>query len=419
MKLKIRNIILWVIPAWMALGLQAQVIQWRGEMRDGHFRNETNLLKEWPEGGPELLLKKEGIGTGYSSPIFANGTIYVTGMKDTLDYLTALDLEGNVKWQVAYGRSWAKSFPDTRSSPTIDGDKVYVLSGSGQLSCLSTSDGSKVWAVNVDADYEAEWHSWGVSESPLIVGNMVLCSPGGGKTSVVAFDKTSGKEIWRTPSIGGQRSYVSPTIYEHNGIRLILATTATQLAGLKPETGEVAWTYNYHAAKEWDSPGLIWANTPIWSGNDIYISKGYDFPSKMLTMNAEATAVSEKFTNTVLDNHHHGVVLVDGYVYASNWISNGKGNWVCMDWQTGDIKWETEWENKGSIIYADGLLYVYDERRGNVGLVRPNPEKFDRISSFRITDGTGPHWAHPFIGDGKLLIRHGDVLMVFNIATTP
>ncbi len=410
-----KTIVILILAAFFPVEMFGQVTQWRGEMRDGHFRNEKNLLQEWPEDGPTLLLKLEGIGTGYSSPVFVDGTIYVTGMKDTLDYLSAIDMKGNFKWQVTYGRSWAKSFPDTRSTPTIEGDRIYVLSGTGRLSCLSAADGSELWAVDVDEEYEADWHSWGVSESVLIVDNLVLCSPGGEKTSVVAFDKLSGKEVWRTPSLGGQRSYVSPTLYENNGFRYILAATAVNLAALKPETGEVVWTYNYHKAKDWDNPGLIWTNTPIWNNDEIYISKGYDFPSKMLKMNAEHTAVEEKYTNEVLDNHHHGVVLVDGHVYASNWISNGKGNWVCMNWDSGEIKWETEWENKGSLIFADGLFYIYEERRGNVGLVRPDPEKFDLVSTFRITDGSGPHWAHPFIGDGKLFLRHGDVLMVYDI----
>lgn len=400
---------------FLTLTTTAQLVQWRGEMRDGHFRNETNLLKEWPAEGPKMILKVEDVGKGYSSPILANGTIYITGMKDTLDYLSAIDMSGKVKWQVPYGRSWVQSFPETRSSPTIDGDRIYVVAGVGRLGCFSAADGSEIWALNVDKDYEGEWHIWGVSESPLVTGNIVICTPGGGVTSLVAFDKMTGKEIWRTPSVGGQRSYVSPTLYEYNGKTYILAATARNLFAIHPENGEVAWSYSYYDAKEWDQPGLIWANTPIWQGDRIYISKGYDFPSKMLQVNAEGTGVTEVFTNEVLDNHHHGVVLVDGYVYASNWINNGKGNWVCMDWNSGEIKWETTWENKGAIVYADGLLYLYEEKRGNVALVKPSPEKLEVVSSFRITDGSGPHWAHPFIGDGKLLIRHGEVLMVFNI----
>jgi outer membrane protein assembly factor BamB len=367
-------------------------------------------------------MKVDNLGKGYSSPIVVNGTIYITGMKDTLDYLTVLDYTGKIKWQVPYGHSWVKSFPETRSSPTIDGDRIYVLSGIGELSCLNAADGKVIWRVNVDNDYgpgipgkEPYWHLWGVAESPLIVDNMVICSPGGEKTSIVALDKMNGKEIWRTEPVGGPRCYISPTIYEYGKFRFILAATGTHLLAVIPETGRIAWSYKYWSADKWDQDGLIWANTPIWYKDEIFISMGYDYRAVMLKMNADGTGVTEKYSSTVLDNHHHGVVLVDGYVYGSNWINNGKGNWVCMDWDTGQIKWETQWENKGDIIFADGLLYLYEEKQGNVGLVKPNPEKFDLVSSFKVTDGTGPHWAFPFIDNGKLYIRHGEVLMVYNI----
>lgn len=395
---------------------EAQITQWRGENRDGIFGQEKNLLTSWPEGGPVQLLKVDNLGKGYSSPIFADNVIYVTGMKDTLDYLTALDLTGKIKWQVVYGRSWLKSFPETRGSATIEGDRIYLVSGTGQLSCLSTADGKTLWSVNVDKEYESEWHMWGVAESPLIYENMVICSPGGQKTSIVAFDKMSGKEIWRTAHVGGQRSYVSPTLYQFNGKTFILATTATHLMAIEPASGNVAWSYQYWDSKKWDQPGLIWANTPIWKGDEIFLSMGYNYRAVMLKVNADGSGVTEKFSNEVLDNHHHGLILHDGYVYASNWINNGKGNWVCMDWNTGEIKWETTWENKGAIVEADGLLYLFDEKQGNVGLVKPNPEKFELISSFKNVGGTGPHWAHPFIRDGKLFLRHGEMLMVYQIS---
>jgi outer membrane protein assembly factor BamB len=395
--------------------LTAQVTQWWGDKRDGQFRNEKNLLKSWPAEGPQLLLKVDKLGTGYSSPIVDKGTIYISGMKDTLDYLTALDYQGNIKWQVTYGRSWVKSFPETRSSPTIEGDRIYVLGGVGKLSCLNASNGNTIWSVNVDKDYESEWHLWGVAESPLIVDNMVICSPGGRKTSIIAFDKMTGKEIWRTESVGGPRCYISPAIYEYQKFRFIIAATGQNLIAIVPETGRVAWSYKYWDATKWDQDGLIWANTPIWNKDEFFITMGYDYRPVMLKMNGDGTGVTEKYSPTVFDNHHHGVVLVDGYVYGSNWINNGKGNWVCMNWDTGEIKWETKWENKGSVVYADGLLYLYEEKGGNVGLVKPNPEKFDLISSFKVKEGTGPHWAFPFIRDGKLFLRHGEVLLVYKI----
>ncbi len=233
----------------------AQITQWRGEQRDGKFRQESGLLKAWPAEGPELLLKVENLGKGFSSPIMADNTIYITGMKDTLDYISAVDMQGNLLWQKSYGRSWVKSYPDTRTSPTIDGDRIYLLGGSGRLSCLNRGDGKEIWAVEVDHDYESEWHMWGVSESPLVVGNMVICSPGGNKTSVVAFDKMTGKEIWKTEPVGGPRCYISPLIYEYEKFRFILAATGQNLIAIVPETGKVIWSYSYTGtAKNGTSP---------------------------------------------------------------------------------------------------------------------------------------------------------------------
>lgn len=395
--------------------LSAQVTQWRGEGRDGHFRSETGLLKSWPAEGLQLLMKTDKLGKGFSSPVFVDHTIYITGMIDTIDYLSAVSLEGKILWQVPYGRSWTQSYPDTRSTPTIEGDRIYVLSGTGQLSALQQADGKVIWSVNVDKDYKSEWHFWGVSESPLIVGDLVICSPGGPKTSVVALDKMSGKEVWRTPSVGGPRCYISPTLYTWKEFRYILAATGQYLMAIVPETGKVAWSYQYWDGSKWDQPGLIWANTPVWKEDEIFLTMGYDYRAVMLKMNPDGSGVTEKYSSTLFDNHHHGVVLVDGFLYGSNWINNGKGNWVCMDWNSGEIKWETPWENKGAIVVADGMLYLYEEKRGNVGLVKPNPEKLELVSSFRVTDGTGPHWAHPFISDGKLFLRHGEVLMVYQI----
>lgn len=393
----------------------SQVYQFRGPNRDGFF-DETGLLDEWPENGPEQVLQVKDIGKGWSSPIVTGNMIYVTGMIDSKDHLSAIDFNGNIKWQVPYGSSWAKSFPDTRSSPTIEGNRIYLLSGQGELSCIDSTSGKINWTVNVDLEYESEWHSWGVSESILIVDDIVICTPGGSKTSVVAFDKMTGEQVWQTESIGGQRAYASPTIYEFNGTKYVLAVTAQYLIALLPETGEVKWSFNYFKEGKWTSqPGLIWTNTPIHDKDRIWISKGYNFPSVMLQVDSSGTGVSIVYKDQTFDNHHHGGILYDGYLYGSNWQNNGKGKWVCMNWERGEINWVEPWENKGSIISADGKLIVYEEKRGTVGLLNPNPDKFDLISSFNITEGSGPHWAHPYIAHGNLYLRHGDVLMGFKI----
>ncbi|MCX6238627.1 MAG: PQQ-like beta-propeller repeat protein [Bacteroidia bacterium] len=377
---------------------------------------ETGLMKSWPAEGPQMILKVGKIGKGYSSPVVANQTIYVTGMIDTLDYLTAIDFQGKIKWQVPYGRSWSKSFPETRSTPTVEGDRVYVVGGLGRLVCIDANSGKERWAVDVDKDFKAEWHLWGVSESPLIVDDKVICTPGGKETSVVAFNKITGKLVWKSESVGGQRAYASPTIFEYKNFRFILAVTATHLIALNPGNGSVAWSYKYYQYKLWsDQPGLIWTNTPVFKNDEIFLSMGYDYPAVMLKMDSLGTSVSEKWTDHTLDNHHHGVLVSGDYMYGSNWKSNGKGKWVCMNWDTGEVEYVTDWINKGALIGADDLFYVYEEKTGTVGLIKPNPEKWEVISTFKVTDGTGPHWAHPFISNGKLYLRHGEVLMVYNI----
>lgn len=404
-----------LLICFLSIPLFSQIYQWRGPNRTGIFE-ASGLLQEWPENGPELVLEVEGIGKGWSSPIVTDHLIFVSGMKDSTDYLSAIDFDGKILWQKPYGRSWAKSFPDTRGSATVEADRVYILSGQGVLSCFNTETGALNWTVNVDKDYESDWHIWGVSESILIVDDKVICTPGGAKTSVIALDKITGKLLWESESLGGPRSYVSPTLYQYKNFNYLLAVTGTHLLALIPNTGEIVWSFLYHDPKVWKGQnGLIWTNTPVIHEDEFWLSMGYDYPAVMLKMDSTGQSVQEKFRDQTFDNHHHGQILIDGYLYGSNWISNGKGKWVCMKWDTGEIQWVTDWESKGSISYADGLFYIYEEKKGNVALVRPNPEKFELISSFKVNKGTGPHWSHPFIAHGKLYLRHGDYLAAYDI----
>ncbi len=408
-----KNILLGILLIFFILPVNAQLVQWRGPNRDGQFQ-ESGLLKEWPENGPEIILEAEGIGKGWSSPIMVGNMIYTTGMIDTLDYLTAMDLQGNVKWQVSYGRAWNQSFPDTRSTPVVEDNRIYVQSGTGEVSCFNRENGETIWKVDVDENFKAEYHTWGNSETPLIVDDKVICSPGGNQTSIVALNKMTGEPVWQTESLGGPRAYASATIYEFKDFRYILAMIGTHLMAIHPETGEIAWNYKYLDPAKWDSEGLIWANTPIYKEDEIFLSMGYDYHAVMLKMDSTGTSVSEKFIDRTLDNHHHGVILHDGHLYGSNWYNNKQGRWVCMVWDTGEIKYVDEWDTKGALVLADGMLYAYNER-GNVGLVKPSPDGFEVVSQFRTTKGAGPHWAHPFIADGKLLLRHGEVLFVYDI----
>ncbi len=408
-----KRLLLGLIFIVFVLTANSQITQWRGPNRDGHFP-DTSLLQSWPENGLELILEVEKIGKGWSSPILVDGVIYTTGMIDTLDHLSAIDFDGNIKWQIPYGRSWYKSFPDTRSTPVVEGDRIYVQSGMGRLGCFNKETGEEIWAVEVDKDYETEYHRWGNSETPLVFDNLVLLSPGGEKTSIVAFDKITGEMVWQTKSMGGPRAYASATIYEYKDFRYILAVIGTHILAINPKTGDIVWSYKYFNPEKWDQNGLIWTNTPVFHEDEIFLTMGYDYQAVMLKMDSTGTSVSPKFTDQTFDNHHHGVIYSDGYLYGSNWQNNKRGKWICMKWDTGEIVYVEDWDTKGAIIMADGLLYCYNEK-GNVGIVKPDPKGFDVISQFKISKGGGPHWAHPFIADGKLLIRHGDVLMVYDI----
>ena len=390
------------------------LVEWRGPKRTGNYP-DLNLLKSWPEKGPQLLLELTAIGNGYSSAIDYKNILYVTGRKDTLDVVSAYEMNGTKKWETPYGRSWARSFPETRCTPTIENNRIYLVSGMGQMGCVDAVTGKLIWTVDANTDYKGKPHKWGVAESLAISDNSVFYVTGGEETSVIALDKTNGKLIWKTKSLGGTSAYASSVIIEKAGMKLLLAQTANDLMAVNITNGEIVWSYNLaqHQTGEMGKGGNT--NTPLFFNNEIFITSGYDHPAIMLSLADDGRSVKLKWTNPDFDCHLGGVVKFGDYIYGSNWIGNNSGNWMCVKWESGKTMYNTPWFNKGQIISADGLLYCCEEKTGHVALVRPNPEKFDVISSFKIHQGEGPYWAHPAIYDGKLLVRHGESLMVYNL----
>ena len=405
-----------IIALFLSLIVFAQEeVGFRGVERSGHFPDKS-LLKKWPEPGPELFLKIEGIGKGYSSPIVVNETIYVTGIKeDTIDMLSAYTLDGEMLWDVPYGRSWVRSYIDSRSTPTFQDGKLYVSSGTGQLSCIDAKTGRNIWSVNAVEKYEGEIHRHGDSEVPLVVGNLVVYLVGGEKYTMVAFDKDTGTEVWKAKSLSGAKSYASPTLINHKGREIVLAQTTDNLVGIDPSDGSVIWSYNliqYHLNRQGKGGQT---NPPLYHKGEIFVTSGYDHPGLMFSLSEDASEIELKWRNDTLDNHHGGVLVLDGDIYGANWQNNANGKWVSVNWETGETNWENEFVNKGSIITADDMLYLYEEKRGNVALVQPSTDSLKVVSSFIVEEGEGPHWAHPAIFLGKLFIRHGNVLMIYDI----
>jgi len=232
---------------------------------------------------------------------------------------------------------------------------------------------------------------------------------------VVALDKRDGSLLWKSEPQGGVRSYVSPMLIEHNGTRMILINTSKDIMAVDPEDGEVFWSFDLAKDYGYREGRRNNTNTPLFHKGEILTTSGYDAEGVMLKLSDDGKSADVKWANDALDVHHGGLVLLDGYLYGANWINNGNGNWVCQEWNSGKVMWEETWYNKGSIIYADGLLYIFEEKQGHVGLVEPSPEGFKLISEFKPDGGTGPWWAHMSIFEKKLFIRHGKVLFVYDI----
>ncbi|MCK5694381.1 MAG: PQQ-like beta-propeller repeat protein [Bacteroidales bacterium] len=398
----------------IGLELRAQEVQWRGPNRDGIYP-DNQLLEEWPEDGPEVLFLTKGIGRGFSSAVATSEMIYVTGIKDSYEYLTAMDLQGNIVWQKSIGPCWDQSYPETRSTPTVEDDRVYVLSGKDLMVCFHAATGEVIWSVDIHEEYDSRWDMFGVSESVLLVGDKVITTPAGESTMAIALDKMTGKLVWKSKPIGATRSNMSPILIEHCGKEYVIASSQTHMIGVDPENGKILWDYHYNFLSEAHENTTILANTPMYKDSCLWISNGWDVPSIMLEIAPDGRSVSTKFEDRTFDNQNMGVVLVDGFLYGSNYTDRNDGKWLCMNWDTGEIKWIADFHTKGPIIYADGMLYCYEEKRGNMALVKADPEAFEVISTFKVSEGAGPHWARPTIFNQVLYVRHGEVLVAYNI----
>jgi len=393
---------------------------WRGPNRDGTYP-DTDLLKEWAAEGPELLWETLDAGKGWSSPVMADDRIYITGMNEdeTKEIFSAYSLKGEKIYSIEYGNPWNKSYPDTRTTPTIAGNKAYVVSGLCEVVCIDTKKGEIQWTVDGPKIYGAKPHRFGFAESPLVYKDKVIFCPGGDKASMIALNRKNGKLIWKSDALGSTTGYASPLLIEHNGIKQIIGLVGASIFGVDPDNGAMIWSFEEWSEKEKpDEFGKGACNTPLFRDGRIFFSNGYDMNAYMLQLSDDGKSVTKLWQNNDLDTQQGGYVVVDQTIYGSNWLTNAKGNWVAIDWENGKTRYETTWEgkSKGTIISADNMLYCIDDKKGYVGLVAANPEKFDVISEFKITKGEGPFWAHPTIYNGILYIRHGNALMAYSIS---
>jgi outer membrane protein assembly factor BamB len=375
-----------------------------------NISTDAGLLKEWPDDGPELLWTAKGIGEGYSGITTADGRIYTDGNLDGRTTITALNLDGSVAWQAQNGAAWTGEYEGTRGTPTIDGPRLYHLSPVGRLACLETATGKEVWARNVLDEFAAKNIKWALAESVLVDGDRVVCTPGGPQVSMVALDKTSGQTVWKAASTGNPAGYGSATLAECQGLRMIVNLDAKGVFGVSADTGELLWKWKHETSYD------VNVLKPICHDGHVFISSGYGAGSELLklTLSGGKVTVERAWASKELDNHHGGVILLDGYLYGAASNANA-AKWICLDWQTGKMMYADKGVGKGSLTSADGLLYTLSEKRA-VGLVEPTPDQHKLISRFQIpAGGKGNSWAHPVVIGGRLYIRHGDFLYAYDV----
>lgn len=385
--------------------------QWRGPARDGIYP-ETNLLKVWPAEGPKMLWSFEGLGIGQSSVAVSNDRVFVTGIPDTLKsegFLFAFDTNGKQLWKKSYGADWTTLFPGARSTPTVVDDLIYIESGNGSVHCLKVSDGEMVWSVDFFKDLQGDSVKFGFSESLLIDGDKLICTPGGKANNVVALNRFTGKKIWTGSAYGERATYSSPILINHNGHRLLIHLTATSIIGLDAESGEMYWRIHQFQDNK------IHANTPVYFDDKLLILSASRKDSSglvLLQLSPDGKKAEIAWRNREFTNLMGGFILKDGFVYGGAYL---QPKWFCIDVKTGLTKYIAKELGGGPVIYADGLFYCYAEKDGEIALAEGNPEQFRIISRFKVPLGADQHWAHPVIADQKLYIRHNDALMVYDI----
>lgn len=382
---------------------KTEINQWRGENRDGIY-HETNLLKEWPENGPELIWDYEGIGNGYGAPVITSDKIFVNGELDSLSHLFAFDLKGNLLWKSDYDSSWVVNFPGSRSAPTAVNDLVYVCSPKGEIVCFKTNDGSKVWSKNMLKDFNGVITRFGFSQSLLVDDDKVYCAPGNKDTNFVALNRFTGETVWISNAKGEKPAFCSPLLIELPARKLVVTFSEFSLFGLDAESGEMLWV------SDQDTLCDVHGNTPIWDNGYIYYTSGCGNGTVKLQLSEDGSKITEVWRTMDLDNVQGGVIKIGNKIYSSG---HRKFKLKALDSDNGEFMDSLD-VKRGITIFADSLIYYYAEQGGFMNLIKPEP-KLELISSFRIEKGTNEHFAHPAIKNGVLYIRHGNTLLAYNI----
>jgi outer membrane protein assembly factor BamB len=378
----------------------AQWPQWRGPQRDG-VSKETNLLKSWPVNGPKLLWSVNTVGDGFSSVAMQDGIAVTLGKRDSVEILTALDANGNIKWQKELGpASKDKEWPQSRSTPTIVGDKVYSVTVVGDVACVDLKSGNINWKLRAFEQFNgAGYATDGLAESPLIVDDKIIITPCGKTTTMVALNRFTGEVVWKSESVNDTSKFTSPVLFTVNQKSAIFTSNQFNDILVDVNTGKILW-----------KDSSLSCFVPVVNGNQIFFPNS---PRKaaLYSWDNDLTKRSVVWQDTAVVNGLGGAVLYKNKFY----VSGGSRGIICLDAQTGKTLSVFNDINRCNLMVADDMLYAYEDKIGKVCLFRFAGDKIELVSSFKVTEGNGPRIAYMAVANGMLFIRRGNTLFAYNI----
>jgi len=408
-----------VLNSWVSCALGSLVAlsafgadwpQWRGDSRRDHSPDK-GLLAQWPQEGPKQVWSFNNAGSGYAGFAIAKDSLFTMGLRDGQEFLIAVNAStGKELWSSSAGQKYPNGWGDgPRMTPTVDGDRVFAIGGQGLLICVESKNGKLIWSKNLVTDLGGQLQDWGYTESPLVVGDIVICTPGGPQGTLAGLDKSSGAVRWRTSGLTDKAQYSSPILIQHDGQPQVVQLVMNRFFGVSPKDGSVLWKKDF--------PGRVAViPTPIYEDGIVYVTAGYGVGCEAVRLGTN-NSIAPLYSNKVMKNHHGGVVCVDGYLYGH---SDG-GGWVCQELKTGKEIWSHKGFGKGSVTYADGKLICLDERNGDVALVEASTQGWKELSRFKLAplsskrSPQGGIWPHPVVVNGRLYLRDQELLHCFNV----